>query len=71
MKIRLARKIMKQQPDNYLPLRKISLYWLCAWNRYYNYVYPSSLGNGKADHRITKAISLTSKRMKQFDYDKP
>ena len=61
METRLANKIIRQQPDNCLSPHKTSLYWLCAWNRYNNYVHPSSFGSGKQDHRITKAISLTSK----------
>ncbi len=61
MKIRLAKKITKQQPDNCLSLHKTSLYWLCAWNRYNNYVHPSCLGNGKLDHRIDKAVTMMVK----------
>lgn len=64
MKKRLAEKIIRQQVENFLPNHKISLYWLCAWNRYNNSMHPSPLGSGKADHRITKAISLTSKKEK-------
>lgn len=61
MKIRLAKKITKQQPDNFLSLHKTRLYWLCAWNRYNNYVHPSYLGNGKLDHRISKALRMMVK----------
>lgn len=64
MKIRLAKKIMKQQVKNVpnLSMHRISLYWVFAWNRYYpNYGNPFALRYKKADHRITKAMSLTSK----------
>lgn len=50
MKIRLAKKIMKQQAKN-----KVSFYWFKHW---FNFI----IKNGKIDHRITKAISLTSKK---------
>lgn len=67
MKTRLAKKIMKQQVENVpnLSMHRISLYWVFAWNRYNPCTNnPFALRYKKADHRITKAISLTSKKNK-------
>jgi hypothetical protein len=33
MKARQAKKILRQQPENDLPLHKISLYWIHRWDR--------------------------------------
>ncbi len=59
MKIRLAKKIMKAKVDDietylYADLRK-NFYWVNRW-----YYYKVEIK--KRDHRITKAISLTSKK---------
>lgn len=52
MKIRLAKKIIMQQAKN-----KVSFYWFKHW---FNF----AIKNGKIDHRIIKAISLTSEKKK-------
>lgn len=68
MKVRLAKKIMKNQEyffNESIPpehIKKYNIYWLIRV-RYYpdtEMKYPFD----KADHRITKAISLTSKKKK-------
>lgn len=53
MKIRLAKKIM-----NYYKRFYGSKYWLWRWGYYCGM---KSIGKNAGDHRITKAISLTSK----------
>ena len=66
MKIRLAKKIMKQARH----LSTASDYW---YRRLRDFEYKICYGFvGKKDHRITKAISLTKKkqRMTQEDFDK-
>ena len=56
MKIRLAKKIMKQARH----LSTASDYW---YRRLRDFEYKICYGFvGKKDHRITKAISLTSKK---------
>ena len=58
MKIRLAKKIMKQARH----LSTASDYW---YRRLRDFEYKICYGFvGKKDHRITKAISLTSKKKK-------
>ena len=56
MKVRLAKKIM-----NYYKRFYGSKYWLWRWGYYCGM---KSIGKNAGDHRITKAISLTSKRRK-------
>lgn len=56
MKIRLAKKIMKQARH----LSTASDYW---YRRLRDFEYKICYGFvGKKDHRVTKAISLTSKK---------
>ncbi len=50
---------MRQQPDNDLPLHKINITWLRAWDKY---ITGSLTGFGKRDHRIEKAITLTKNK---------
>ena len=58
MKIRLAKKIMKQARH----LSTASDYW---YRRLRDFEYKICYGFvGKKDHRITKAMSLTSKKKK-------
>lgn len=54
MKVRLAKKIMKQEPN---PMHKASLYWFDRWVDYWFY----GVSEDRLDHRITKAIKITSK----------
>lgn len=55
MKIRLAKKIMKSCEATPIDAKRYSIYWVKIW---FN-------GNSAyKDHRITKAISLTSKKKK-------
>ena len=56
MKVRLAKKIM-----NYYKRFYGSKYWLWRWGYYCGM---KSIGKNAGDHRITKAISLTSKKKK-------
>lgn len=68
MKIRLAKKIMKQghcSSKKKFSFHWMSLYWAVRWNRLdmQNWNISPEL-KGKIDHRITKAISLTSKKRK-------
>jgi len=49
---------MRQQAENDLPLHKINLTWLRAWDSYTAATMPTSVP-GKRDHRIEKAIRLT------------
>lgn len=56
MKIRQAKKIM-----NYYKRFYGSKYWLWRWGYYCGM---KSIGKNAGDHRITKAISLTSKKKK-------
>ena len=63
MKIRLAKKIMKQHPDNNLTRHELSLYWFGQWYKSESLIFAALKSRG-ADHRITKAISLTSKKKK-------
>ena len=53
MKIRLAKKIMKELLLIF-DVENRSLYWALRWLGYAEH-------DGKRDHRITKAISLTRK----------
>lgn len=62
MKIRLAKKIMKQKNYLCLPYDKISNYWYAKVTSFEDKAKFRVIG--KADHRITKAISLTSKKKK-------
>lgn len=57
MNRRQARKIMRQQVDYDLPLHKVNLTWLRAWDCY----TAATLTGvpGKRDHRIEKAITQT------------
>lgn len=59
MKIRIAKKIMKANLEVY------PFYWHRRWIPYHLYVCTVNKPWGaKKDHRITKAISLTSKKKK-------
>lgn len=59
MKIRLAKKIMKAN------LAVYPFYWHRRWTPYHLYVcIVNKPWGAKKDHRITKAISLTSKKKK-------
>ena len=62
MKIRLARKIMRHQPDALYGENpsKYNEHWVLRWEQYNHAVNPSS-EDGCLDHRITKAVSLMSK----------
>lgn len=65
MKIRLAKKIMKQKKyffDKQTSARKYNVYWVYKWIVAYD-----ALPSDKIDHRITKAINLTSKKKKHED----
>lgn len=61
MKIRQARKIMRQQPENDLPHHKCSAYWDWQWVLYNFSVSPFRNFKGRRDHRIDKAIRLSQK----------
>lgn len=63
MKKRLAEKIIGQQVENFQPKHKRSRYWFTRWFSFELYCCFNK--NGKADHRIIKAISLTSKKKKK------
>ena len=65
MKIRLAKKIMKQKNYICLPYDKISYYWYARVSDFEDKARFRVIG--KADHRITKAINLTSKKKKHED----
>lgn len=58
MKIRLAKKIMKQARH----INKASDYWYRALKDFEYKIHYGFVG--RKDHRITKAISLTSKKKK-------
>lgn len=60
MKIRLAKKIMKQKNYLCLPYDKISDYWYARFASFEDKKRFRVIG--KADHRLVKAISLTSKK---------
>lgn len=64
MKTRLAKKIMNQQCEYCLPRNKKSRYWFIRWSNFERFCVGMY---GKADHRIIKAMSLTSKIMKHED----
>lgn len=55
MKIRLAKKILKNQPENDPIGRKFNGYWVKRWKDHEE--FPPI----KLDHRIDKAVSLTRK----------
>lgn len=55
MKIRLAKKISKHQPENDPIGREFNGYWVKRWDDHEE--FPPI----KRDHRIDKAISLTNK----------
>ena len=59
MKVRLAKKIMKQQVENSLPRHKASKYWYKRWSSFERFRVALP---GICDHRIPKAISLTEKK---------
>ena len=61
MKIRQARKIMRQQPENDPPHHKRSAYWDWRWTLYNFSVSPFRNFKGCRDHRIDKAIRLSQK----------
>ena len=63
MKTRLAKKIMKQHPNNSLTRHELSLYWFGQWYKSNSLLFATLKSRGE-DHRITKAISLTSKKDK-------
>lgn len=60
MKRRQAEKIMRQQAENDLPLHKVNLTWLRAWDNYTAATMPADVP-GKRDHRIEKALKITTK----------
>lgn len=66
MKIRLAKKIMRQGhccDKKKLSFHWMSLYWVVRWNRLDMQTWSIKPElKGKIDHRIIKAISLTSKK---------
>lgn len=62
MKVRLAKKIM-----NYYKRFYGSKYWLWRWGYYCGM---KSIGKNAGDHRIIKAISLTSKKNNKYEYTK-
>lgn len=62
MKIRLAKKIMKQKNYLCLPYDSISDYWYAKVINFEDKAMFHVIG--KYDHRIIKAISLTSKKRK-------
>jgi len=51
---------MRQQAENDLPLHKVNLTWLRAWDNYTAATMPADVP-GKRDHRIEKAIKITTK----------
>lgn len=65
MKARQAKKILRQQPDNDLPLHKISLYWIHRWDRYNQCVHPcnwvAKMLRSRGDARIQKAINIANR----------
>lgn len=61
MKIRQARKIMRQQPENDQTHHKRSAYWDWQWVLYNFSVSPFRNFKGRRDHRIDKAILLSQK----------
>lgn len=65
MKARQAKKILRQQPENDLPLHKINLYWIHRWDRYNQCVHPcnwvAQMLGSRGDARIQKAVSLASR----------
>ncbi len=63
MNKRQAEKIMKQQAENDLPLHKVNLTWLRAWDNYTAATMPADVP-GKRDHRIEKALILTERKIK-------
>ena len=54
---------MKQQAENDLPLHKVNLTWLRAWDNYTAATMPADVP-GKRDHRIEKALILTERKIK-------
>lgn len=54
MKIRIAKKILKHQPENDPIGRKFNGYWVKRWKEHED--FPQN----KRDHRIEKAITLTN-----------
>ena len=74
MKIRLAKKIMKQLEysdcfTNYKYFDRCNFYWATRLNRYPPTKIKAEYISWKKDHRITKAISLISKNNK-YEYTK-
>lgn len=66
MKIRLAKKIMKARL-----LMKKSSHWVHVINLpYWKMKHNLMLTHKSEDHRITKAISLTSKENNKYEYTK-
>lgn len=63
MKLRQARKIMRQQGGFHCEARHKIWYWQCRWFRYHHAVRPSSLP-GRRDHRIDKAITVTTRHFR-------
>lgn len=67
MKIRLAKKIMKQLEysdcfTHYKHLNRCNFYWVTRLDCYPPTQIRVESLNWKKDHRITKAINLTSKK---------
>ncbi len=63
MKKRLARKILKAQPEN--ESKKANTYWTERWNTYNDNMHPlnwvAKISGTRGDHRIDKAITIASK----------
>lgn len=63
MKKRLARKILKAQPEN--ESKRANAYWTERWKTYNENMHPlnwvAHMAGMRVDHRIDKAITIASK----------
>lgn len=58
MRVRQAKKIMRQQAENATSKHKTSRYWFKRWVDFGYFL------GGKSDHRITEAIDILWKKKK-------
>lgn len=63
MKKRLAKKILKAQPEN--ESKRTNAYWTERWKTYNENMHPANwvakIAGTRGDHRIDKAIATASK----------
>lgn len=60
MKARTAKKILKQQIENDLPLHKVCKTWLHRWDNYCAATMTTK-AKGRRDHRIEKAVCFAER----------